>query len=240
MKSIKLLALLFVLSIAGAQAQTADELIGKYVTAMGGADKLKALKTAYNEGSVEVQGMEFPLKVWKIQSEAMRMEFDAMGTTNIQVVTKNGGWSLMPVQGQTAPTALDSSRAKMMESQLSINGELYDYKANGKKVELLGKEAVDGVDAYKLKVTSKDGVEGIAYLDAATYYLIRTENHVTVPGQDAPVDIIVKMSDYKKTDDGYVYPSVTEQPASGVKVLITKAEYNKPVDDSLFKMPAAK
>ncbi len=28
MKSIKLLALLFVLSIAGAQAQTADELIG--------------------------------------------------------------------------------------------------------------------------------------------------------------------------------------------------------------------
>lgn len=238
MKSIKLLAFLFVLGIAGAKAQTADELMDKSIAAMGGADKLKNLKTAYNEGSIQVQGQEFPIKIWKVQHEAMRMEFDIMGTNNIQVVTKGGGWSLMPIQGQTDPTPLDSAKAKVMQPQLSINGDIFEYKTEGKKIESLGKENIDGVEAYKLKITSKDGVEAIAYLDPTSFYLIRTKNTVNVQGNT--MDVTVKLRDYKKTEDGYAYPSVIEETNSGMTILITKAEYNKPIDDSIFKMPAAK
>ena len=38
-----------------------------------------------------------------------------------------------------------------------MEGPLVDYRRKGHKVELLGKEKVEGVDAYKLKLTLKGG-----------------------------------------------------------------------------------
>jgi len=165
----------------------------------------------------------------------MRLEFDVTGTKNIQVVTRTAGWSLMPVMMQTEAQDMDPNIQKLMQSQLDLRGELFDYKAKGKKIELVGKDSVNGAPAYKLKITSADGMEGNAFLDARTYLLVKATNKVKVAGQE--VDAVTLLSDYKKTSDGLAYPSVTEQQPAGAKINILKIETNQPVADSLFTKP---
>ncbi|WP_323825109.1 hypothetical protein, partial [Pseudomonas aeruginosa] len=41
-------------------AQTADEIIAKYITAIGGADKWRQIKSLKVEGQAEVQGLAIP------------------------------------------------------------------------------------------------------------------------------------------------------------------------------------
>ncbi|MET3874751.1 hypothetical protein [Chitinophaga sp. OAE865] len=229
--------LLTALLLAGycAGAQSADELIARNIEAMGGDEKLKGIKSQYAEGNMEVQGQTIPIKRWVKQGEAMRLEFTVNGTSNVQVVTRNAGWSLMPVMQQTTPQDMNPEMLKLMKTQLDLRGELYDYKSKGKKIEVQGKDTVNGSPAYKLKITAADGTSGIAYLDAKTYLLVKATNHMSVQGQE--VDLVTLLSDYKKTPEGLAYPGITEQDPGGVKINILKIETNQPVADSLFAKP---
>ncbi len=118
--------LLAALLIAGycTSAQSADELIAKNIVAMGGEAKLKGIKSQYVEGNMEVQGQSVPIKRWVKQDEAMRLEFTVNGTSNVQVVTRNAGWSLMPVMQQTTPQEMNPEMLKLMKTQLAVRGEL--------------------------------------------------------------------------------------------------------------------
>jgi hypothetical protein len=216
-------------------AQSADELIAKNIVAMGGEEKLKGIKSQYVEGTMEVQGQTIPIKRWVKQDEAMRLEFMVNGTSNVQVVTRNAGWSLMPAMQQTAPQDMNPEMLKLMKNQLDVRGELYDYKSKGKKIDLLGKDTVNGSPAYKLKITAADGTSGIAYLDAKSYLLVKATNHMNVQGQE--MELVTLLSDYKKTPEGIAYPGVTEQDPGGAKINILKIETNQPVADSLFTKP---
>ena len=223
-----------VLAVCGAQAQSVDEIVNKHIEAMGGENKLKDMKTMYTEGIMEMRGMEIPIKLWVVNNKAVRMEFEVMGSNNIQVVTRTNGWMQMPFQSPE-PKEMDSSMVRMMQPRLDLAGELFDYKSKGKKVTLEGKETTGGVDAYKLKVTSQDGTVVNLFIDANTYYLDKIQNHVKAQGQE--MDVTTTLTDYKKTDNGFVYPASTTQEPIGTKISVTKVEVNKPVNDTLFQMP---
>ena len=59
----------------------------------------------------------------------------------------------MPFQGQTAPEAKTAEELAEAQDNLDAQGELIDYAAKGHKVELIGKEDVEGTECFKLKVT---------------------------------------------------------------------------------------
>jgi hypothetical protein len=237
MTRIKLYALLAGMLLPGVitYAQTVDEIISKNTVAMGGDAVLKGITSQYMEGNMEMQGQTVPLKRWVKQNEAMRLEFNIMGTNNVQVVTPTMGWSLMPIMQQTEPQEMDAQTMKVMKAQLDLRGELYDYKKKGKKIELMGKDTVNGSMAYKLKVNGEDGTNSIAYLDATSFLLVKATNKVNVQGQD--MQKVTLLSHYKKTPEGNAYPGVTEQSPIGIKINIDKVEMNKPVADSLFTKP---
>jgi hypothetical protein len=237
MKMNRTLALLLtaILAVCGAQAQSVDEIVNKHIAAMGGRDKLKEMKTSYTEGIMEMHGMEIPVKLWVVNDKAVRMELEVMGMSNIQVATRTGGWMQAPAMGITEPKAMDSGMVKLMQPRLDLAGELFDYKTKGKKVSLEGKETTNGVEAYKLKVTQPDGTAFNLFIDAATYYLDKMQGHVNVKGQET--EFVVTFTDYKKTTNGYAYPTSTTQEPAGTKISITKMEVNGPLDDTLFQMP---
>jgi hypothetical protein len=228
------LLLVAVMSVCGVQAQSVDEIVSKHVAAMGGQDKLKDLKTMYTEGIMEMRGMEIPIKLWVVNDKAVRMEFEVMGSNNIQVVTRTGGWMQMPFQS-SEPKPMDTGMVRMMQPRLDLAGELFDYKSKGKKISLEGKETTGGVESYKLKVTYPNGMVINLFIDANTYYVDKIQNHIKAQGQE--MDVTTTLTDYKKTDNGFVYPASTSQEPIGTKISVTKVEVNKPVDDSLFQMP---
>jgi len=232
-KALTLLAAAFMLACS-AYAQSVDEIVDKHIAAMGGRDKLKSLETMYTEGVMEMQGMKIPIRLWVVNNKAVRMEFEVMGANNIQVVTRNGGWMQMPMQGPE-PREMDSGMVRSMQPRLDLAGELYDYKSRGRTVTLEGKETTGGVESYKLKVTNENGSVMHLFVDASTYYIDKIETRVSIQGQE--MNIATILSDYKKTDNGYVYPALTTQEPIGSKISVTRVEVNKPVDERLFRMP---
>jgi hypothetical protein len=220
------------------KAQTIDEVVSKHIEAMGGPEKMKALKSLTTEGTMQVQGMEFPFKTWSVHNTAMRVDFEAMGTTNTQVVSSNGGWMFMPVQQQQAPVDSDPETVKEGISELDLTGDLYDYKAKGNTLELIGKETQDGQEFYKIKLTRKNGTVSNILLDAKTYLVSKKITSKTIQGQE--MELTEVLSNYKKTADGYTYAATIEQQPMGVKMNFGKYEYNAAVDSKLFDKPAAK
>ena len=238
MKKFILIAICAAMVSTGAFAQTVDEVIEKNIAAMGGKEKLNSLKSAKMEGNMEVQGMQIPITMVMMHKKGIRSDFTLQGMTGSQVVTDKGGWMFMPFQGQQKPEPTPAEEVKASQADLDLAGPLVDYKAKGHQVTLLGEEDMDGTQVFKLKVNTKEGVVITYYVDAETGYIIKSSTKKKIGEKET--DSVVLMSNYKKTDGGYVFPYTIEQAAEGAGKLvvnITKLETNVPVDESMFVMP---
>ena len=200
------------------------------MTALGGQDKLNAVKTIYTERSILVQGMEIPSKSTVVVGKSMRNESSVMGNSMIQVVDGSTGWMIRPtVMGGTGdPEDMPAEMVKQQASALDPFGPLIGYKEKGNKVELVGKEKVDGKDTYHLKITPKDGPAVEEYLDATTYLTTKVKQ-MGMDGQ--PGDVLY--SNYKAFE-GINFPN-TMEIIGGQMGTITFTTNNVPVDDKIFK-----
>jgi len=225
---------LFVMAMIMVQfvhAQTVDEVVDKYIASLGGKEKLMSLKTVKMEGSMSVQGTDLTITATRSHMVGMRMDIEVMGMSNYQVANTTKGASFWPVQGMDAPQDMDPEQYKSVSNQLDLHGALCNYKEKGNTVELLGKETIDGTEAYKLKVTHKNGVESTYFIDAKTGRLIKTTGKAKVQGEE--MEVSSTYSDYKQNADGYWFAySVTQMQGT---IVYDKISTNIPVEDSLFK-----
>ncbi|MDB5243732.1 MAG: outer rane lipoproteinsorting protein [Spirosoma sp.] len=219
----------------GVNAQTVDEIIDKHVAALGGMDKLNAVKTLYTERSMSVQGMEIPSKSTVVVGKAMRTESTVMGNAMVQVVDGSAGWMIRPAMmgGTGDPEDLPAEQLKQQMGQLDPFGPLFNYKDKGNKVELVGKEKVDGKDTYHLKVTTKAGQTVEEFLDATTY--LASKIKMSMNGQDGEI----AFSNYKDVE-GIKFANTMEMAnpqAGNITFTTEKVTINGKVDDAIFKKP---
>jgi hypothetical protein len=238
MKALKiaLLGLTTLGSVTLAHAQTADEIISKHIDAIGGKDRLSKINSLYVESTIDVMGNEASSTTTILNGKAFKSEVDFGGQKIVQCVTDKGGWSINPMQGQTTATPMPAEQLDALKGQIDVGGPLYNYAEKGNKVELQGKEDVNGVSAYKIKLTTPGKVENTYYIDPATYYVLKTISKANIGGQDMETSIVY--SNYQKTDFGYVMPYSTEMTLPQgftIKSSAKKVEVNKTIDENIFK-----
>ncbi len=217
-----------------AGAQTVDEIIDKHIEALGGKDKLTALKSLRMETNLSVQGMDIPVITTRVHNVGQRVDISAMGMEGYVITTPTTGWTFMPFMGQTAAEAMPEEQVKESIDELDLQGSLLNYKEKGHTVELVGKEAVDGTECYKIKLTTKGGKVRTFFIDPKNYYIIRTVAKATVNGQEQ--EVTINFSDFKKTEEGYVFPHSIGGAFGQGDMTVTKIEVNKPVDEKIFKV----
>ena len=226
-----------------ASAQTADELIDKNIKAKGGLEKLKALQSMKFTGKMKMGPMEAPFIVMKKRPENFRLEFTIQGMTGIQAYDGSTGWMVMPFMGKKDPEQMSADMLKEFKEEADFDGPMMDYKTKGNKVELVGKEDVQGTPAYKLHVTTKDGSESNVYLDAESYLEIKSESKRKIQGQD--IESETTLGDYKDVGNGLLFPMSIESHAKGKEgaqsITIEKVELNPTtIDAAAFHMPEVK
>ncbi len=228
---IALLAAAAIVSLQSIKAQTVDEIVDKHLTAMGGKEKMLALKTVKMTGNLGVQGIDVGIVVTAAQGIGSRTDISVPGMgEGFQIMGTSKGWSFMPFQGQTTPEEVPADQVKTSQSQLDIQGALFNYKEKGSQAALLGKETADGMDAYKIKLTSKDGKVSTFFIDTKNFYKIKSISVVKAP--EGEMDMETSYSDFKKTADGYIFPFSQTNPR-GV-IVFSSIEVNKPVDEKIF------
>ncbi|HTJ14373.1 MAG TPA: hypothetical protein VL547_20180 [Dinghuibacter sp.] len=224
---------------AGSFAQDVNDIINKNIEAMGGKDKLTKLVSVYEENTTSVMGNDLNSKVWVINGQGLRAEVEVMGSTIITVMTKDTGWMVNPLTGNTDPQPIPTDQLKQSAARMDLRGQFLDYKGNGYTATLVGKEQVAGKDNFKVKLSKQGEGDMVFFIDAATYYVSKLVTTNSVNGSDVTSEIA--FADYKKTPDGYVFPfttTVTNAAAGGeIKNVVTKVVPNQTIDPKIFQKP---
>ena len=237
-------ALFTVFMIPTAFSYTADELAAKNVEAKGGLDSIHAIKSLRLTGTMRLQQdtLELGFVTLVKRPGSVRYEASLQGLTQVQAFDGTQAWQINPFEGRKDPEKLSADDAKGLgEDAADFAGPLVDYKAKGYTLDYLGREDVDGTEAYKLRVTRTNGDLTTVYLDPDYFLEIRTVNRRIEHG--VPVETVIDYGDYEKVA-GVFLPFSQESGLKGSndrqKVAFDKAEANFDAADGLFQLPAVK
>jgi hypothetical protein len=236
------LASLAALCALSVSAQTADDIIAKYVKTIGGMDKINAITTIKRSGKFEGGGgFEAVIRQENKRPNMVREEFALQGLTGVNAYDGKTGWKIEPWQGKKDPEPLGEEELKGILLDSDFDGPLVNAAAKGNKVEYVGTEPVEGTDAYKLKVTLANGDTLFYYMDTDYYVPIKIETKRFIRGAEREFE--TTLGDYKEVG-GVYFPYSSESGAKGspnkAKATWSTIEVNKPIADSDFEKPAAK
>ena len=243
---------------------TAAQIVEKNVAARGGLQAWRAVQTLEMSGKMDAGGDRRPtIPVPGVRGESnmtpprpteqvqlpfvmdlkrphkMRIEIQFSGQTALQVYDGTNGWKLRPFLNRHEVEKFTPEELRASAAQSDLDGPLIDFAAKGSKVELEGKEKVDGRNAYNLKVTDKGGNVRHVWVDAENFLEIKIEGAPRrLDGKYHPVAVYYR--DYKSTD-GLMIPYLLETQVEGVKeterIQIEKIVLNPKLDETRFAMP---
>jgi outer membrane lipoprotein-sorting protein len=222
-------------------AQTADDLVAKNLQAKGGIDKIKAIKSLRMSGKFQQGSFTAQVAQDAKAPDELREMFTIQGMTQIQAYDGSTGWQISPFQGRRDPEILGEDDMRDITEDADFYGPLVDYKEKGNTIEYLGVDTVDGDDAYRLKVTLKNGDIYYYYLDPDTYIEIRTERQQFIRG--AVRETQTDLGSYKQVNGVYfpfaIASGPKNRPDQKGTITIEKMEANVSIPDSEFKVPSA-
>ena len=246
--STRLFAAAFVLSsVATASAQTADEIVDKTLTAIGGRAALGKLTSRSATGTISIAtpngDIVGTIEVLNERPNKSRtlitLDLSAMGAGTMVLDQRCNG---------TTGYALDSMRGdhEITGGQLDVMKQNFfptpflDYKERGSKLELLGKEKVGERDAYMLNVTPTTGPPSRVYIDAQSFLPVKSVAKVTLP-EVGDVEQTTELSDFREVD-GVQVPFQVKGSSSvqSFTISVSKVEHNAKIDETLFGKPAEK
>jgi photosystem II stability/assembly factor-like uncharacterized protein len=220
-------------------AQTAEEIVARYVQKIGGMERIQSVKSLRRTGKFTGGGgFEAGVLEENKRPNLVRQEFAIQGMTGVTAYDGKNGWKIEPWEGKKDAESLGEEELKGIIEDSDIDGPLINYKQKGNKVESLGTEPVEGSDAYKLRVTLAGGDTRIYFIDTEANVPIKIETKRNVRGAEREYETI--LGDYKQVN-GWYLPFSIENGAKGSpnrsKITYTKIEPNVTIDDSRFARP---
>lgn len=230
------------LSAAHASAQTADEIVDKFIKTVGGMEKIQAVKSLRRTGRVNAGGgFEYAIVEENQRPNLVRQEALIQGMTGVTAYDGKNGWKIQPWSGKKDAEPLGEEEMKGILEDSDLDGPLVNYRQKGNKVEYVGMEQVEGTDAYKLKVTLANGDVRYFYMDTDYYVPIKIDVKRVVRGAEREYE--TTLGDYKEVN-GWYLPHSIESGAKGsqfkAKVTYEKIEPNVTIEAARFQPPAAK
>ena len=219
-------------------AQSADEIIARYIKAVGGMDRIQAVNTLRRVGRYTGSGgFEATVVQENKRPNLVREEFSLQGMTGINAWDGRAGWKIDPFGGKKDPEALSEDEMRGIVEDSDFDEPLVNYREKGNKVELVGMDQIEGTDVFKLKVTLKSGDVRTYYIDTDYSVPIRMDEKRTIRGTDQEIE--TTLGDYKEVA-GWFMPFSIESGFKGQdkgKVTYERIDANVALDDSHFVRP---
>jgi outer membrane lipoprotein-sorting protein len=222
--------------------ETLDQILAKNYESRGGLEKLKSIQTVKIKGKIvqSMMNLEMPLELWYKKPNKIRMESSFQGRKVVQGYDGKIAWWIMPFLGTDDPQEMAEDQAREVKEMAESMDPLVDYKDKGYKLELVGKEDMEGTEVYKLKMTRKN--------DKIEYYCLDTESGIELKNSsyrkqgDSEILVETYSGDYQEVD-GLMMAFQMEVKANNqtsVSMTFSEFKFNEDMDDSLFSMPEKK
>ncbi len=227
-----------------AQDMKLDELLEIYFK-VSGQNRLANIQTLKITGKMSQFGAEFLFTIFKKLPDMERMEMDLQGTRLTSVIIGQTGWMINPFSGSSDPQDLSvdmiNNTRKAYGTQNSpygnLNNPFVNWKENGNKIELIGREDMNGTSVYNLKILLNDNDVVNYYMDTEKFMIIKLKEKSMIQGQLIDVEEI--FSDFRDAD-GFMIPYKLEtfyNGSSAIVIICSKIEFNLPLNDTIFNKP---
>ncbi len=244
MKKLIFFSLFSLLSFHFSFAQTADEIVENYLKTIGGKEKLSKIKAIHIKAKTITQGMEIPVNMFMTADGKQYMEFELQGKKLVQqAFDGKTAWHTNMMNMKNEKFDNETTENFKRNSKDEFPNPFLNYKEKGFKIELIGKEEVEGTETYKIKLTEHPLLVEGKEVSKETYYYFDTENFIPVvveeeikKGQFKGAKIQQIYSDYQEVD-GIYFPFNTATKFNGMigsEVKIESMEINPQIDEKMF------
>lgn len=213
-----------------------DEILARYVTALGGRAAISKHTTKISKGTLEVVGVTTDGTA-ESYAKAPNKYFSIINIPNYGEIRRcfdgQAGWISGPEAGVQPLAGQDlSSTQRDADFYQSL-----DLKKLYPVLVLKGKEKVGTWPAYVIEANSGDGTIRHMYFDVSSGLLIRNVDETqTAQGPDVVESFL---EDYREVE-GVKIPFTVRQVHNKLVLIvrITDVKMNQPIDDTKFAKPA--
>jgi outer membrane lipoprotein-sorting protein len=179
--------------------------------------------------------------MWFKKPNQVKMEMVFQGATMIMAYDGNIAWQISPFTGSTDAQEMTGDQADQVKDSAEMMDEPFiNYEKKGYKIELMGKEDLEGTEVFKLRLTRKDGQVTDFFIDAENFIELKTSTtKKQQDGTEIKIDTI--LGDYKPVA-GVMMPYSLSFSFNRMSMNITldAVEPNVELAEDFFSMPPKK
>jgi hypothetical protein len=228
-------------SLNAPQSPTVDQILDRYVQAIGGERSLRKLTSRVTKMMLEIEGSDITVSIEdyaQAPNKGVQIGRVKLGNGADFEFSRgfNGsvGWSLNPTDGGfrelSGMELAAEKRNTEFYSEIKIK-ELYP------KMALIGQMKVGEHSAYCIEATPSEGSSEKWFFDAQTGLLIRRD-FISESAASDKIPTEIYFEDYREVD-GIKLPFTMRQPADKYTFKVNEVKHNVPIEDAKFKSPGA-
>ena len=215
---------------------TADQILDKFVQALGGKAAIEKVNSRVSKGNFEIPAMGAggPIEMY---AKAPNKNLVIINIPGFGVVQQgfNGtvAWAQDPQSGMrelSGPELVSAKRDAEFYADIKFK-EMYS------KLTVKEKTKVGDKDAYLVEAIPTEGSPQKIYFDAQTGLVLRQDREADTPQGKMPIEVYLE--DYREVD-GIKIPFTVKQntPAFSFTIKLDEVKHNVAVDDAKFNKPA--
>ncbi|HEY2121135.1 MAG TPA: c-type cytochrome [Candidatus Acidoferrum sp.] len=210
---------------------TAQAILQKYLSAVGGADALHKIKTRVQKGNIEAFGEKYPIDIYSEGPDK-----------RISISHPSSGASVTAFNGQTGWLAMPRGFHKMTEAEqqaAGIDAQLYfaaRFPELYPEFHVHPGAVIDGKPTYLVSAKGKDLPSLDLYFDQGSGLLMRLIRYAETPLGRNPTEI--DYTDFRLNDGVKIpYRWTLARPNGRFTIQVDDVKQNIPIDERLFVMP---
>ena len=214
-------------------ALPAEQIIAKYVEAIGGAAALQRISTRQEKGTINISGRNLPIEILSRIGGKQLTVIHLPNGDSITAYDGASGWTSAPNRPVREIPSVEVASAKPeVDLQLPLH-----IKQLFNEVKTAGTEKIGDRESYVVAGINSGEIAAKFYFDKESGYLLRILRYTKSPLGRNPTQI--DYADFR-TLNGLKVPfqKTIARPNSRLTVQIEHAEFNAPVDETKFARPA--
>ncbi len=224
---------------------TAEEILEKYIDAIGGKPAMEKINTKVTETTTTIPGKKTEIKTTtyaKRPNKAYTIsEMKVLGKT----VKSEGGtdgdviWQIIPGALGSKKRILKGKEKDNRAADMAFDTAAVDWQDYYKALEIVGEEEIEGKPCYKVAFKSKDqdGVDTFCFFDKENFLITKIVKDTYI--QEKPAIAEISLLDYQASD-GVLVPHTLKRSSEGAEDLVIKInsiQSNVDIPESQFELP---
>jgi len=213
---------------------SADQVLDKYLAAVGGAEAINKIKTRVQKGKLDAFGTQYPIEVYSEAPEKRVSIAHPPRGESITAFNGEAGWLAMPnAVHRMTPAEAEAAR---IDAQLHFPVQLRELY---KEFHVRPGEQLASRPTVLVNAKSKGKPELRLYFDQENGLLLRLIRYAVTPLGRNPTQI--DYADYRVADGVKIpYKWTLTRPNGSFTIQIDQVQQNVDVDEKLFVMPSEK